>query len=169
MRKDRYGNDLSTTSTPARDAYQAGMDSLMSATAGMDAHFAEAVAADEGFALAHISLARAKQLLGRGHEAKAPLARARELAGTATAREQSQIGIFEKIAFNTSSFAAMLANRISGGAGVAKVAAAGMATDPLMQMAPGRFLSSPGLWIGLAVAAAFLASAVRLRRMRGPL
>ena len=72
MLKDRYGNELSTTSTPARDAYQAGMDSLMSATAGMDAHFAEAVAADEAFALAHISLARAKQLLGRGHEAKAP-------------------------------------------------------------------------------------------------
>jgi hypothetical protein len=97
MLKDRYGNELSTTSTPARDAYQAGMDSLLSATAGMDAHFADAVAADEGFALSHISLARAKQLLGRGHEAKAPLARARELAANTTSREKSQIAIFEKI------------------------------------------------------------------------
>lgn len=97
MLKDRYGNELSTTSVAARDAYQAGMDSLMAATAGMELHFARSVADDEGFALAHISLARAKQLLGRGHEAKAPLARARELAAGATAREQSQIAIFEKI------------------------------------------------------------------------
>jgi tetratricopeptide (TPR) repeat protein len=97
MLKDRYGNELSTTSVAARDAYQAGMDSLMSATAGMDAHFARSVEADEGFALGHISLARAKQLLGRGHEAKAPLARARELASKTTAREQSHIAIFDKI------------------------------------------------------------------------
>ena len=97
MLKDRYGNELSTTSVAARDAYQAGMDSLMSATAGMDAHFADAIAADEGCALAHIALARAKQLMGRGHEAKAPLARARELATSTTPREQSQIAIFEKI------------------------------------------------------------------------
>jgi len=97
MLTDRYGNELSTISAAARDAYQAGMDSLMSATAGMDAHFAAAVAADESFALAHIALARAKQLLGRGHEAKAPLAKARELGPGTTPREQSQIAIFEKI------------------------------------------------------------------------
>jgi tetratricopeptide (TPR) repeat protein len=97
MLKDRYGNDISTSSTAARDAYLAGVDSLMSATPGMDAHFQKSVEADDGFALGHISLARSKQLLGRGHEAKAPLARARELAGTATPREQSQIAIFEKI------------------------------------------------------------------------
>jgi len=97
MLKDRYGNELSTASTAARDAYLAGVDSLMSATPGMDAAFAKSVEADENFVLAHISLARAKQLLGRGHEAKAPLARARELAAGATPREQSQIAIFEKI------------------------------------------------------------------------
>ncbi len=97
MLKDRYGNELSTTSTAARDAYLAGVDSLLAATPGMDAAFARSAEADEGFALAHISLARAKQLLGRGHEAKAPLARARELAAGATPREQSQIAIFEKI------------------------------------------------------------------------
>ncbi|TAJ40140.1 MAG: tetratricopeptide repeat protein [Reyranella sp.] len=97
MLQDRYGNDLTTTSTVARDAYLAGVDSLMAATPGMDTAFQAAVTADEGFALGHISLARAKQLLGRGHEAKAPLARARELAEAATPREQSQIAIFEKI------------------------------------------------------------------------
>lgn len=97
MLRDRYDNQLSTTSTAARDAYLAGVESLMAATPGMDTAFEAAVTADEGFALGHISLARAKQLLGRGHEAKAPLARARELAAGATEREQSQIAIFDKI------------------------------------------------------------------------
>lgn len=97
MLKDRYGNELSTSSTAARDAYLAGVDSLMAATPGMDTAFQAAVTADDGFALGHISLARAKQLLGRGHEAKAPLVRAKELAAGATAREQSQIAIFDKI------------------------------------------------------------------------
>ncbi len=97
MLQDRYGNELSTNSPAARDAYLAGVESLMAATPGMDAAFEAAVTADDGFALGHISLARAKQLLGRGHEAKAPLARARELAAGATAREQSQIAIFDKI------------------------------------------------------------------------
>src|SRR4051812_29667987 len=95
--KDRYGNELGTQSAAARDAYVRGVDSLMAATAGTDTAFAEAVAADEGFALAHISLARAKQLLGRGHEAKAPRARALELAAGTSPREQSHIAIFDKI------------------------------------------------------------------------
>jgi hypothetical protein len=34
---------------------------------------------------------------------------------------------------------------------------------------PGRLLSTPGLWIGLAVTAGFLAAAVRLRRNREPI
>jgi tetratricopeptide (TPR) repeat protein len=97
MLKDRYGNDLTTTSTAARDAYVAGVDSLLSATPGTDALFQKAIEADEGFALGHIALARTKQLLGRGHEAKAPLARARELAPSASPREQSQIAIFDRI------------------------------------------------------------------------
>lgn len=95
--QDRYGNELGTQSTAARDAYLAGVEALMAATPGMDTAFQKSVEADEGFALGHISLARAKQLLGRGHEAKEPLARAKELAGGASPREQSQIAIFEKI------------------------------------------------------------------------
>jgi hypothetical protein len=39
---------------------------------------------------------------------------------------------------------------------------------PLTHLDPGGFLARPGLWIGLAVAAAFLALAVRLRRYREP-
>ena len=65
MLKDRYGNALSTTSTAARDAYLAGVDALLAATPGMDTAFARAAEADESFALAHISLARAKQLIAK--------------------------------------------------------------------------------------------------------
>ena len=41
--------------------------------------------------------------------------------------------------------------------------------DSVTQLTPGNFLSAPGLWIGLAVAAAFLAAAVRMRRYREPI
>jgi ABC-2 type transport system permease protein len=78
------------------------------------------------------------------------------------------IGIFERIAFGTSHFANMLGNSMGGGAEGSDFSAAGGMMDPLMQMTPGRFVSSPGLWVGLALAAAFLAAAVRLRRLRGP-
>ncbi len=79
------------------------------------------------------------------------------------------IGVVEKIAFNTSHFAAMLGNRLSGGEAGGALAAANMSMDPLTQITPGQFLISPGLWIGLAVAAGFLAAAVRLRRYQGPI
>jgi hypothetical protein len=36
-------------------------------------------------------------------------------------------------------------------------------------LTPGKYLSSPGLWLGLVFAAAFVAGAIRLRRYRGPL
>ncbi len=78
------------------------------------------------------------------------------------------IGAVEKIAFNTSHFLAMLGNRIGGGDSLAPFPAP-MSMDPLMELHVGQFLISPGLWIGLAVAAAFLAAAVQLRRYRGPL
>ena len=81
----------------------------------------------------------------------------------------------EKIAFNTSYFSSMLVNRLTGsfeqaftivryphGAVVPMV-------DRLTRLDPLKFLTSPGLWIGLVVAAAFLAATIRLRRYRGPL
>jgi ABC-2 type transport system permease protein len=79
------------------------------------------------------------------------------------------IGIVEKIAFNTSHFGAMLGYRLSGGPEGAAFTAGGMSMDPLTQIHSGQFLISPGLWIGLAIAAAFLAAAVRLRRYREPI
>src|SRR5713226_156204 len=78
------------------------------------------------------------------------------------------IGVVEKIAFNTSHFAAMLGYRFSGGA-EAVASAPGSVLDRMTHLTPGHFLSSPGLWIGLVVFAAFPAAAVRLRRYKGPI
>jgi ABC-2 type transport system permease protein len=79
------------------------------------------------------------------------------------------IGVVEKIAFNTSYFAAMVQYRLTGGPKGIPFTTGNMAMDPMMHLSPGPFLISPGLWIGLAVAAAFLAAAVRIRRYRGPI
>jgi ABC-2 type transport system permease protein len=78
------------------------------------------------------------------------------------------IGITEKIAFNTSHFAAMLQNRMGGGA-EAVTTPGGSPMDPMTHLTPDQFLSSPGLWIGLVAFAAFVAAAVRLRRYQGPI
>ncbi len=79
------------------------------------------------------------------------------------------IGVFEKIAFRTSHFAAMLGHRFGRGPEGTDFAKASMSMDPLMHLTPLHFLISPGLWIGLAITAAFLAAAVQLRRYRGPI
>jgi ABC-2 type transport system permease protein len=73
----------------------------------------------------------------------------------------------EKIAFNTTHFAAFLGNRFAGGPEA--IPGADSIFDPMTHLTPGRFLSSPGLWIGLVIAAGFLAAAVRLRRYQGPI
>lgn len=97
MLQDRYGNPLTTQSQAARDAYITGVDKFLSADAGVEDAFRQAITADEDFALAHLSLARTLQVFGRGPEIKAPLDRALALAPHTTPREQSQIAIFQKI------------------------------------------------------------------------
>jgi ABC-2 type transport system permease protein len=81
------------------------------------------------------------------------------------------IQIFEKITFGTSYFGSFVRHRLMGfaphafgfhGQGHPSI-------DSLSQLAPGRYLSSPGLWLGLLFAAAFLIAVVRLRRYRGPI
>jgi ABC-2 type transport system permease protein len=79
------------------------------------------------------------------------------------------LGIIEKIVFNTSHFGAMLASRFGGDPGARTSRAAGMSMASLTQLTPVQFLLSPRLWIGLIIAAAFLAAAVRLRRYREPI
>jgi ABC-2 type transport system permease protein len=79
------------------------------------------------------------------------------------------IGIVEKVAFNTTYFGSLIGNRFTGGSEGIAIMERGRAMDPMMLFAPLRFFINPGLWIGLALTAAFLAAAVRLRRDRGPI
>jgi ABC-2 type transport system permease protein len=80
------------------------------------------------------------------------------------------IGGVEQIAFHTWHFAALVGSRLIGGAPtVASTSPDMFPTDPMTHIAPGSFLGSPGLWIGLVLAAIFLAAAVRLRRYQGPI
>lgn len=78
------------------------------------------------------------------------------------------IGIFEKMAFHTAYFAAFMQWRVSGGR-EAIAGAQGNVLDPEMHLTPGPFLATPGLWLGLLVAAALLFAAARMRRERAPL
>ncbi len=78
------------------------------------------------------------------------------------------IGAVEKISFNTSYLAEMFMHRLSGGA-AAGTPPGTSPMDSMTHFSPGNFLASPGLWIGLALTAAFLAAAVRIRRYQGPI
>jgi ABC-2 type transport system permease protein len=76
----------------------------------------------------------------------------------------------EKIAFNTMHFGNWLKHRLTGDAGpVAHIGPGSLAMDPFTHRTLGEFLSTPGLWLGLIVAAAFLFAAARLRRYREPI
>jgi ABC-2 type transport system permease protein len=79
------------------------------------------------------------------------------------------IGVFEKIAFHSSHFAAFLEYRFSGGREAVNNMQGDFPIDPGMHLTPGSFLATPGLWFGLAFAAIFLVAAARLRRYRGPI
>jgi ABC-2 type transport system permease protein len=81
----------------------------------------------------------------------------------------------ENHSIHTSHFGSMLRDRLFGFGTAAfdLTDKNGVPIDPhfipLEQIAPGRFLSSPGLWIGLIFAAVCLAAAVQMRRNRGPI
>jgi ABC-2 type transport system permease protein len=76
----------------------------------------------------------------------------------------------EQIVFHTWHFAALVGGRLIGAVpSVASTSPDMFPTDPMTHVALGSFLSSPGLWIGLAVAAMFLSAAVVLRRYQGPI
>src|SRR5438067_403122 len=81
------------------------------------------------------------------------------------------ISIFEKITFDTAHFIRLLGNRLTGFAAEAFDFQGQHNPDihSLAQLTPGRYLSTPDLWIGLVFAAAFIFAAVRLRRYRGPI
>lgn len=89
--EDRYGNAVTTNSAAARDAYVEGVDAFLAAQSGVEEAFNAAVAADDGFALAHLGLARFKQVAGQGPAAAEHLKEARAKAIGLTERESGLI------------------------------------------------------------------------------
>lgn len=83
------------------------------------------------------------------------------------------IAVVEKIAFGSSRFLSLLGYRVAGAMAeafeVTRQGGHAGDVDRLTQLDPVRFLASPGLWIGLMAAAAFIAAAVRMRRYREPI
>jgi len=83
------------------------------------------------------------------------------------------ISALERIAFNTWHFMAMLQYRVGGALAEAFSYKGNGGGDGnfsrLSQLEAARFLSAPGLWVGVAFAAACLTAAVRLRRNREPI
>jgi ABC-2 type transport system permease protein len=75
------------------------------------------------------------------------------------------IGIAERIAFDSTRFVVLLRNYFLGNPG--EEGAGGMTMDMLAPHSFAHFLAGPSLWVGLAVAAAMLFGAVKLRRARG--
>jgi hypothetical protein len=92
--KDRYGNDLTTTSEAARDAYVAGVDHILAATWGARDAFEAAIEADSDFALAHIGRGRAAMYDGDMAVARASVDRAAELSTGLSPREAAHVAIF---------------------------------------------------------------------------
>ena len=77
------------------------------------------------------------------------------------------IGFCEKAAFNTAHFGDLIGSRFTGGPEGSAIMEHTVAGTNMMPSSA-HFFISPGLWIGFAITAAFLAAAVRLRRYRGP-
>jgi len=81
------------------------------------------------------------------------------------------VSVVERILFNSTRFLAMLGYRFTGAMkeGFVFEPGKGGNVGRLSQLDPVGFLSAPGLWLGLLVAVACLAVAVRLRRNREPI
>lgn len=92
------------------------------------------------------------------------------------------IGLVEGLTFGTRHFVTMIGKRLSGGLEYAFVESARAVDaeelrfepehfpDSLFSLLdPARFLSQPGLWIGLVIAAIFIAASIWMRRYREPL
>ncbi len=111
MLTDRYGLAVSTASTAARDAYIEGVDLLLTVYPGANAAFDRAIAADPGFALAHIGKARALQLSGALPAMRDALAAAQAASTGASERDLSHIEVFRHL-FAGQSVAALAAIRV---------------------------------------------------------
>ncbi|MEM7189054.1 MAG: tetratricopeptide repeat protein [Pseudomonadota bacterium] len=91
MLRDRYDNPISTTSAPAQAAYINGADAFLAGGAGSAEMFEEAIGHDPEFAMAHMGLARVRQMQGRGADAQSAREVALGLAETASEQEQGHL------------------------------------------------------------------------------
>lgn len=77
---------------------------------------------------------------------------------------------FERMAFNSMHTADFLMARLAGGMTGESAGGPGGVLDPqFMHVHVGAFFGSPGLWLGLVLAAALLVGAARLRRSSAPI
>lgn len=88
---DRYGLPLSTSSPTAAEHYVDAVDRVLRFAVGAEETFQAAVAADEGFALAHADLAFTLNLRGSNEAAKPVIDRARQLVAGCTRREAQHV------------------------------------------------------------------------------
>jgi len=81
------------------------------------------------------------------------------------------LGVLEKLTFDSTNVAAFVQYRLLGWYGHAfdPRGPAGIPFHPSAPLTPGRILGTPDLWIGLVLAAVFIAAAVRMRRHREPI
>lgn len=78
------------------------------------------------------------------------------------------ISAAERIVFGSSTIVTLAQYRFIGAMGRAFTTADGN-YDRLAQLSPGKFLATPGLWVGLVFAALCVMAAIRLRRGREPI
>ena len=94
MLADRYDLPLSTASAVARDAYAQASERLLTHYPGAIEAFDRAIAADPGFALAHVGKAQVLMRDGKMAAAQASMAEARSLAAGLSEREASHLAFF---------------------------------------------------------------------------
>ena len=95
MLADRFGLQLSTSSTAARDAYVDASERALTFYPGALGAYDSAIAADPRFALAHAGKAQVLMREGNVAGARIALVAAVELTAGLTEREASHIGIFD--------------------------------------------------------------------------
>ncbi|HEY7654182.1 MAG TPA: hypothetical protein VIG07_15285 [Methylomirabilota bacterium] len=88
---DRYGLTVTTASPAALEHFQEGMDRLLAYAPGAEEHFAAALEADPGLAVAHVGRALLAAVQGDAATTRAAAGRARETVGGATRRERQHV------------------------------------------------------------------------------
>ncbi len=79
------------------------------------------------------------------------------------------LAALEKITFHTSHLGNLFAERFIGSVASDSHPHEVFPTNPMFHIHAGEYFGSPGFWIGIAIAAAFLVAAVRLRRYQAPI